>query len=403
MNNTLGVVDLAEGRLVAEVPVGVAPYDVVLSLDEKTAYVSNWGGRRPKAGEKTARSAGTDTLVEDNGSGKSGTVSLIDLTMQKETAQVATGLHPADLKSSRDGQRLYVANANSDTISVIDTTGQCVIETISVRPDEALPFGSASNALALSADESRLFVANGGNNAVAVIRLAGSSGQRAAIEGFIPAGWYPGAVACAGGNLFIANVKGTGSRQLDNKNRAYNSRLTVGSVQKLALPGAAALEKYTRQVRADALVPQALRAWERGNAGAAPVPVPARLGEPSVFEHIVYVIKENRTYDQVFGDIKKGNGQESLCIFPKAITPQPARLGRASSSCWTTFTATGCSRPMVTPGPPRDSPWTSWRKASEAGAAAIPATATTRWASPPPASCGTTPCCMGCRSATTGR
>ena len=320
MNNTLGVVDLAEGKLTSEIVVGVAPYDVILSADGKTAYVSNWGGRRAEVGERTAKSAGTDTLIDEHGVGASGTVSAVDISAGKEVGQIATGLHPADLALSPDGRLLYVANANSDTVSVIETDNRRIRETIEVRPDPSLPFGSASNALALSADGKRLFVANGGNNAIAVVDLA-SDGSRSALRGFIPAGWYPGAVVCARNQLLIANVKGIGSRDPDPQQSAFASRRTIGSVQKVAIPDDSTLSDYTRQVKRDALLPQTLRAWERRRSGLRPVPVPSRVGEPSVFEHVVYIIKENRTYDQVFGDLKKGNGEERLCIFPRNVTP----------------------------------------------------------------------------------
>src|SRR5581483_7915330 len=138
-NNTLGVVDLVSGTLLSEIPVGVAPFDVALSRDGSQAYVSDWGGRRPKPGEKTAPSAGTETLVDARGVASSGCVSLVDLRKGVETAQIGTGLHPSDIERSADGRTLYVANANSDTVSVLALETQRVIETISVRPDPALP------------------------------------------------------------------------------------------------------------------------------------------------------------------------------------------------------------------------------------------------------------------------
>ena len=206
--NELGIVDLESGQLKARIDTGIAPYDVVLSPDEKRAYVSNWGGRRPIEGDKTGVTAGTTVPVDDRGIAATGSVSIIDLATQKVIAQITTGLHPSDLELSKDGATLYVANANSDTVTVIATDEQKVVETISVRPDPSLAFGSAPNALALSDDGKRLYVANGGNNAVAVVDL----GSPSKIAGFIPAGWYPGALALRGDELLIANVKGIGSR-----------------------------------------------------------------------------------------------------------------------------------------------------------------------------------------------
>ncbi|MEW6159902.1 MAG: alkaline phosphatase family protein [Verrucomicrobiota bacterium] len=320
-NNSLAVLDLPSGRLLAEIPTGVAPYDVLLSNDERFAFVSNWGGRRAKAEDRTAPSSGTDTVVDERGIASTGTVSVLDLETQREVSQVATELHPSDLQLSPDGTRLFVANANSDSVSVIDVAARRAIETIVVRPSADLPFGSAPNALALSADGRQLFVANGGNNAVAVVSLAAekSGGQR--LEGFIPAAWYPGALVARGETLFVANIKGIGSRARRSTEKGWNSHRHRGTIQKIPMPDSSQLRALTQQVREDARVPQVLRAWERSQARRAPVPVPKRLGDPSVFQHVVYVIKENRTYDQLFGDLPQGNGAPELCIFGREVTP----------------------------------------------------------------------------------
>ncbi|MFO0845950.1 MAG: alkaline phosphatase family protein [Gemmataceae bacterium] len=316
-NNALGVVDLEKGVLAEQVPVGVAPFAVALSGDERTAFVSNWGGRRPNAGERTAPSSGTPVLVDARGVASSGTVGRVDLGAGRMRREVETGLHPAGLALSADGKKLYVANANSDTVTVLDAAALSREKDLVVRPDPKLPFGSATNALALSRDGKALFAANGGNNAVAVIGLGG----KPAVEGFIPAGWYPGAVTCDDKYLYVANVKGEGSRTRDPKRAGFGVYGYTGTVTRVPFPTAKQLADYTAQVRKDARVPEALRALERGDSAARPVPVPARVGEPSVIEHVVYVIKENRTYDQVFGDLKQGNGDPSLCIFPRELSP----------------------------------------------------------------------------------
>src|SRR5262249_32107834 len=159
-----------------------------------------------------------------------------------------------------------------------------VVQQVTVRPDAKLPFGSATNALALSHDGKTLFAANGGNNAVAQLRL----GREARVEGFIPAGWYPGAVACDETYLYVANVKGQGSRTRDPKQAGFGVLGYRGPVTRVKFPDAKQLGEHTARVRKDARVPEALRALERGDKGVKPVPVPARVGEPSVFEHVVY-------------------------------------------------------------------------------------------------------------------
>jgi YVTN family beta-propeller protein len=317
INNSVAIVDLAAGKVAAEVKVGVAPFDVALSPDGSTAYVSNWGGRAPGLLDRKAKGAGADTLVDERGIPCSGTVSRIDLAKRKVVAQADVGLHPSGLARTADGSRLYVANANSDTVSVIDTKNFRVVETVPVRPDEALPFGSITCGLALGKDEHTLFAANGGNNAVAVIAL----GQKSDVKGFIPAGWFPGAVATDGERLFIVNIKGEGRPPSKPGQHAYNSRVYWGSVSKVHLPSEKELERYTQQARLDAMVPQSLQAAQKAQDGANPVPVPLHAGEPSVVKHVVYVRKEHRTYDQVLGDMNQGNGDPRLCIYGRAVTP----------------------------------------------------------------------------------
>lgn len=318
-NNALGVVDLRAGKLVREIAVGVAPYDVVLTTDGRKAFVSNWGGRRAGAGERTAKSSGTDAVVDERGVGASGTVSVVDVREERELQQVATGLHPSDLELTPDGRTLFVANANSDSVAVIEVASAAVVESVSVLPDSGLPFGSAPNALALDAVNSRLYVANGGNNAVAVLALEG--GRKPTLQGFIPTGWYPGALCIADQQLYIANVKGFGSRKKAANRSGWNSHNHLGTVTKVPVPLEPELERYTRQVAENARVPEILRATEKLRAGTRPVPVPRRPGEPSVFEHVVYIIKENRTYDQLFGDLPQGKADPSLCVFGREVTP----------------------------------------------------------------------------------
>jgi YVTN family beta-propeller protein len=322
-NNTLGVVDLRSSKLQKEIPVGVAPFDVVLSPDGMTAYVSNWGGRLAKEGDKTAKSSGADAVINERGIAASGTVSIVDLAQSTEVAQVTTGLHPSDLELGADGKRLYVANANSDSVTVIDTISRTAVETITTPPDPTLPFGSAPNALALSPDGTHLVVANGGNNALAVVSLAKERFKYvpSKIEGFIPTAWFPGAVITDGKFIYVANVKGIGSRKQHPTRKGWNSHDYLGTVSKIEIPTASTLQTYTRQVKADARVPEVLRAMERNGGPRKPVPVPKRLGDPSVFEHLVYIIKENRTYDQLFGDMPQANSEPSLCTFGREVTP----------------------------------------------------------------------------------
>ena len=146
-------------------------------------------------------------------------------------------------------------------------------------------------------------------------------GDQPTIRGFIPTAWFPGRIICDDANVYIANVKGQGSRQgrLDAKER--QSKQIRGTVSKVPLPTVAELAKYTEQAKADAHIPQTLRAMEESSEKQRAVPVPAKVGEPSLIHHVIYVIKENRTYDQLFGDLSKGNRDPKLCTFGRDVTP----------------------------------------------------------------------------------
>ena len=323
--NALAQVDLRTGTVGATIPVGVAPYDVAYSPDGRSAYVSNFGGRRARAGDTTAPSSGTPLVVDARGIGASGTVALVDLEQRAAAGEIECGLHPCDLELSRDGERLYVAAANSDAVFVVDTREGRVLEEIGVRPDPKLPFGSITNALALSSDERTLYVANGGNNALAVVKLRDAG--RSSVAGFLPTGAFPGAIALLGERILVANVKGEGSRATKEGQKGWHSPNERGSVSCIPAFDAAQLAEWTEQALRDARIPQAQRTAEaRARSGVRPRPVPRASGEPSTIEHVVYVIKENRTYDQVFGDLAQANGDPSLCVFGREVTPNQHAL-----------------------------------------------------------------------------
>jgi len=326
--NQLAIVSLGGGTVLQQINVGIAPWNVVLSADGNTAYVSDWGGRFPTGGDLTATSAGTAVVVDNRGVAASGAVSFVNLTTGLETTQIATGLHPSDMALSLDGNILYVANANSDTVTVIDTQAKVVKETILVRPDPIFPYGSASDGIALSKDGKTLFVASGGNNAIGVVELPNAQHTNSVLQGFIPTDWYPGAVIADSNNLHVVNVKGLGSRDGAPNNTTWQIGAYLGTANKIPIPDAETLSKYTAQVHEDGRIRQIRETQQVAQSGKAPVPVPLRVGEPSVFQHVLYILKENKTYDQVFGDIPQGNGNASLCIYPQFVTPNHHALAQ---------------------------------------------------------------------------
>jgi YVTN family beta-propeller protein len=331
--NAVQPIDLATGKAGPPVPVGVAPFAIVFAQPNR-AYVTNWGGDPPQDGDPRALSSKTPVRIDPKtGVANHGTVSVLGAIggQWQQLKSIRVGLHPSGLCANVSGRFLYVANASSDTVSVIDTRTDTVVETILCRPEHRLPFGSGCNALALSPDGGTLYVANGTNNCLAVVRLgtlaADTGGDRprhSAMLGLIPTGWYPGAiqVTADGKQLFVANIKGHGGlSQPRPVAKGKNSHDHLGSVSLLAVPNAAQLAAYTAEVNANNRLAYSLAGLEKPQPGAVPLPVPRRHGEPSVFKHVLYVIKENRTYDQVFGDLKEGDGDPSLVMFGENVTP----------------------------------------------------------------------------------
>lgn len=317
-NNSLGVISLQTGK-VTEIPTGIAPYDVVVSGTK--AYVTNWGGRRPVEGESVYKSSGSDVLVDpETGIANNGSVSVIDLGSGTQMKDIQTGLHPCGMALDPAMNRLYVACSNSDIVSVIDTRSDEVIASIGVHSREGAVFGSSPNDLTLSPDGKFLYVANGTDNAICVI---GTEDNK--IHGFIPTAWYPGTVITnrQGTTLYVANVKGTGSRNPRTDRKGFNSHDHMGSISIIEVPGNRQLAEMTSVVAENNSF---LVSKNKNTKTKKAVPVPEVPGQPSLFKHVVYIIKENRTYDQVFGDMKQGDGDSSLVLFGRDVTPNHHKL-----------------------------------------------------------------------------
>lgn len=319
MTHEVAVVDTATRAIVRRVPVGIYPYTTVMSADGSKVYVSNWGGKVSGTNDVTD---GMFPVVVDQRTGipVSGTVSVLDTASNTVVKTIDVGLHPCGMALSPDGSRVYVTNANSDTVSVIDTAADAVTKTIQVGqigPGRVPVLGSSPNAVTVSPDGRALYVANAAENAIAVVDPDADSAN--AVRGLIPTGWYPTAIAlnATGGQLFIASGYGFGSIApvAAGTGRSYEDRMGVVSIMDVPSPGE--LGRFTEQVRKNNRV---LPADGVDHAGGTN-PIPMHLGQRSPIKHVFYVIKENRTYDQVFGDMPQGNGDPSLVQFGRNISP----------------------------------------------------------------------------------
>jgi YVTN family beta-propeller protein len=337
-NNTVEKRDLATKEKIWTSRVGVAPFGIVQANGK--IYVSNWAGSVPDSNDPNVAGVpwGSAKVDPQNGSTREGTVSVLDPKTGKVIRDILVGLHPNDLISSLNEKFIYVSNANSDAVNVISTETDEITETISVRlsPDKNTFWGDSPNGLGISKSGNQLYVANGMDNAVAVIELGkqsgGNSSEKASeVEGFIPTGAYPGAIAVTGNNqLFVANIEAESAKiSSESKGptkRSYNSHKQMASVSVIPVPDDKQLKAYTKKVEASNQLFRLALLEKMPRKNIRPACIPERIGEPSVFKHVLYIIKENRTYDQVLGDMKKGDGDSTLTIFGKQITPNTHKL-----------------------------------------------------------------------------
>jgi YVTN family beta-propeller protein len=345
-DNALGVIDLATQTLTARIPVGNAPHAVLVDGDR--AYVSNQGGRRARTGDFTVDSSGTPIVADQQtGDPATGTVSVVDLAAGRELSSIDVGLQPTAM-TLHDGQ-LFVANTSDDTISVVDPRAGRELTAFEVSPLPGAPHGSSPNGLAFL-DDDTLAVSLGRSNAIGLYQYTGP--QRATrFDGLVPTAWYPVGVAADGnGRIVVANGKGVGA--VGSPAGPHSVGQQVASASILDVPDQRQVRDYTAQVmtnndwrslRGDGnqhggesrQAGEQDRGGQNGDQGqdgqpprenARPRPVPERLGEPSTIKHVVYVLKENRTYDQVLGDLGRGDGDPTLTQFGATVTPNQHAL-----------------------------------------------------------------------------
>ena len=340
VNDTLTRIDLtaATPKKGTEIRVGNVPHSVVISPDGKTAYVSNEAGRIATGNDHQQYSDGTPVVATyPTGSTATGTVSIVDLASFKVTGTIDAGLHPTGMAFYH--QYLLVANAYSDNITVIDTTtnkvkGKIGLELpIGVPGEHKSADGAGPNSIAVDAGRNVAYVALYNANAIAVIDLRDDYPVTATVKGMIPVGYAPSSVVLdqADDTLLVANDKGIGAQnpQLTAVGvTSYNTHADDGTVSIIPVPQQGALGAFTQQVYLNNHwdLKRNIESASGGNPSTKPVAIPKKIGDPSLIKHVFLIIRENRTYDQILGDVPGGNGDSSLAVFGAGITPNAHAL-----------------------------------------------------------------------------
>jgi DNA-binding beta-propeller fold protein YncE len=317
-DNSLYIVDLAARSVIERIGLGGEAYTCQLSDNRKDLYITCWGCDK---------------------------VLIFNTDKRSFTGEISVGDNPNDMVLTKNGRFLFVANANDNSVSVIDIRERKVLETLNAALYADAPSGSTSNALALSADEKTLYIANADNNCLAVFDVDQPGSCHS--KGFIPVGWYPDAVKVIGKKIWVANGKGFSSMANPDGPNPINRREEVtyqkgdtvrrqrpvqyigglfrGTMSIIDEPGEKMLGVYSELVYQNVPYSKAGELLAKGEPGN---PVPMKVGDPSPVKYVFYIIKENRTYDQVLGDMKEGNGDSSLVLFGERITPDQHAIAK---------------------------------------------------------------------------
>ncbi|MEO5683456.1 MAG: bifunctional YncE family protein/alkaline phosphatase family protein [Chitinophagaceae bacterium] len=316
-DNSLYIVSLKTKQVIKQLPLGGEGYNCVLSPNKKELYISCWGCDK--------------ILIFNTGSAAF-------------TGEIAVGDNPNDLCLNKKGSYLFVSNANDNSVSVISIAQKKVVETFNTALYADAPNGSTTNGLALSADENSLYIANADNNCLAVYDVSKPGVSRS--KGFIPVGWYPTNVKVIGKKIFVANGKGFSSLanpygpnpirpredvEYQGGDKAkpiavqYIGGLFKGTMSIIAQPSEKQLGVYSSAVYKNTPYTKEKESITSGEPGN---PVPMKTGDVSPIKYVFYIIKENRTYDQVLGDVKEGNGDPKLVLFGEKITPNLHKLAK---------------------------------------------------------------------------
>ena len=314
-NNTLYIVSLQTKEIVFQLKLEAEAYTCLLSPDKNILYISCWG---------------CDKIL------------FFDTKSKIIATTIAVGDNPNEIILNKKGTHLFLANANDNSVSIIDIAQQKVVETLNAALYPNAPSGSTTNGLALSANEKILYIANADNNCLTVFDV--SVIGKSVSKGFIPVGWYPTNVKVVGKKIFVANGKGFSSQANPygpspfRKKEAviyqqgdtakpigvqYIAGLFKGTMSIIAEPNDKQLNIFSKAVYANTPY---TKAKETDADGVVGNPIPKKVGDKSPIKYVFYVVKENRTYDQVLGDVKKGNGDVNLCLFGEKITPNQHKL-----------------------------------------------------------------------------
>ncbi|MFN5424801.1 MAG: bifunctional YncE family protein/alkaline phosphatase family protein [Bacteroidota bacterium] len=316
-NNSLYVIDLTNKKILRRLQLPAENYTCLLSPDKKELYISSWGSAQ---------------------------LLVYSTQLNKLIAEISVGSNPNDLCLTKNGRFLFVANANDNSVSIIDIKKRKVLETVEASLFSNSPTGSTTNSVALSSNEKTLYIANADNNCLAVFDVSIPGNSKSI--GFIPVGWYPTCVRTAGDNIYVSNGKGYTSLANPNGPQPISKKISLsfqqgdtshatevqyigglfkGTLSIIPTPQPEQINIYTKAVYRNS--PYS-KNRERITSGEAGNPIPRKPGDSTPIRYVFYIVKENRTYDQVLGDMPEGNGDTSLCLFGEKITPNQHALAR---------------------------------------------------------------------------
>ncbi|MBO0867834.1 MAG: phosphoesterase [Micromonosporaceae bacterium] len=319
--NRVVAIDAATGTIKQSWTVGTAPRD--MALVGSKLYISDEGGRPARPGETTMNSYGTQVPADPKtGAATTGAVSVIDLANPTAApASIDVGLHPTAVYAKNGA--LFVTDTASNDVTVIDTSSDKVVQTIATQPWSEASVGYEPDAVTLT-DDGHLLVTLGRANAVAVYRYT-SPLEPASYLGLLPTDYYPAEITTVGNQVVVSNTRGIDARRNATRHGTHD---TTSSLTRFTLPNDSAINGWTAKVfKQNGWIGNSVDR-STGNDNVKPVPVPVKLGDPSTIKYVFLLVKENRTYDQVYGDMPEGNGDPSLTSYGENVTPNQHALAR---------------------------------------------------------------------------